>query len=81
MAAPQAIAKLQKIDARDYDPEFALGWALKDVHLALESADRLPALAAIGEQWEHAVAEGYGGFDISAARLALVPQSPHLRSA
>jgi 3-hydroxyisobutyrate dehydrogenase len=81
LAAPQAIAKLQKIDARDYDPEFALGWALKDVHLALESADRLPALAAIGQQWQHAVAEGYGGLDISAARLALEPQRAPVRSA
>ena len=81
LAAPQAIAKLHKIDARDYDAEFALGWALKDVHFALESVGRLPALAAIGQQWERAVAEGYGGLDISAARLALEPQSARLRSA
>jgi 3-hydroxyisobutyrate dehydrogenase len=82
LAAPQAIAKLQKIDARDYDAEFSLAWALKDVDLALESiVDRLPALAAIAEQWHGAVAEGYGGLDISAARLALGPKDARLRSA
>jgi 3-hydroxyisobutyrate dehydrogenase len=82
LAAPQAIAKLQKIDARDYDAEFSLAWALKDVDLALESVtDRFPALAAIAEQWHHAVAEGYGALDISAARLALGQQSNRLRSA
>jgi 3-hydroxyisobutyrate dehydrogenase len=82
LAAPQAIAKLQKIDARDYDAEFSLAWALKDVDLALESIlDRLPALAAIAQQWHGAVADGYGGLDISAARLALGQQDTGLRSA
>jgi 3-hydroxyisobutyrate dehydrogenase len=80
LAAPQAIAKLRKIDAGDYDPEFALAWALKDVDLALESVlEHLPALAAIGEQWHRATADGYGGLDISAARLALDPQDSDLR--
>ncbi|MCU1378242.1 MAG: hypothetical protein JWN29_1225 [Acidimicrobiales bacterium] len=76
LAAPQAIAKLRKIDAQDYDPEFALAWALKDVNLALESGvEHLPALAAIGDQWRRAVAAGYGGLDISAARLGLQEQT------
>jgi 3-hydroxyisobutyrate dehydrogenase len=82
LVAPQAMAKLQKIDARDYTAEFSLAWALKDVDLALESnLDRLPALAAIAEQWHDAVAEGYGGLDISAARLALGQEDARLRNA
>jgi 3-hydroxyisobutyrate dehydrogenase len=81
LAAPQAIAKLQRIDTHDYDAEFALAWALKDVDLALESLDRLPALTAIGVQWHRAVEAGYGGLDISAARLALEPQGSRLGSA
>jgi 3-hydroxyisobutyrate dehydrogenase len=76
LAAPAAIAKLHKIDAGDYEPEFALALALKDVDLALESAlDSYPALAAIAEQWHHAVADGYGRFDVSAACLALAERS------
>jgi 3-hydroxyisobutyrate dehydrogenase len=72
LAAPAAIAKLHKIDAHDYEHEFALAWALKDVDLALASAaNPSPALAAIAEQWRRAVAEGYGPLDVSAARLAL----------
>jgi 3-hydroxyisobutyrate dehydrogenase len=72
LAAPAAIAKLHKIDAHDYEHEFALAWALKDVDLALASAaDPSPALTAIAEQWRRAVAEGYGPLDVSAARLAL----------
>jgi 3-hydroxyisobutyrate dehydrogenase len=76
LASPAAIAKLHKMDARDYEHEFALGWALKDVDLALAAADdQFPALAAIAEQWHRAVAEGYGDLDVSAARLALGPQA------
>jgi 3-hydroxyisobutyrate dehydrogenase len=72
LATPAIVAKLRKIDSGDYAHEFALGWASKDVDLALESSpNRFPALAAIGEQWHRAVADGYGQLDVSAARLAL----------
>lgn len=72
LAAPWAISKAHKIDSGDYAAEFALEWALKDVDLALSSVlDRLPALAAISDQWHRAEAEGYGRLDLSAARLAL----------
>ncbi|MCU1447911.1 MAG: hypothetical protein JWP02_81 [Acidimicrobiales bacterium] len=72
LAAPWALDKLHKIDGGHYDPEFSLAWATKDVGLALDSAlQTLPALAAIGGQWHRAVADGYGGMDVSAARLAL----------
>jgi 3-hydroxyisobutyrate dehydrogenase len=72
LAAPAAIAKLHKIDARDYGHEFALAWAAKDVELALNAVrNSFPALTAIAEQWQRAVDEGYGDLDVSAARLAL----------
>jgi len=72
LAAPWAVSKAHKIDSGDYSAEFALEWALKDVDLALDSVlDRLPALAAISEQWHRATVEGYGRLDLSAARLAL----------
>lgn len=74
LAAPWAIDKLHKIDSGDYAPEFSLAWATKDVGLALDSTlNRLPALAAIGEQWRRAVGHGFGSLDVSAARPALEP--------
>jgi 3-hydroxyisobutyrate dehydrogenase len=71
--APIADAKLHKMLAGDYAPEFPLEWALKDVDLALEAADRdtLPVLHALSGQWRTAVEAGHGRQDISAARLAL----------
>ncbi len=73
LAAPLALAKLRKIDDQDYEPEFPLQWALKDVELALEAArgDNLPLLTALSRQWQAAVAQGLGREDVSAARLAL----------
>jgi 3-hydroxyisobutyrate dehydrogenase len=69
--APIADAKLHKMLAGDYAPEFPLEWALKDVNLALEEAgsDSLPVLSALSRQWQTAVAAGHGRQDISAARL------------
>ncbi len=71
--APIADAKLHKMEAGDYAPEFPLEWALKDVDLALEAADRasLPLLAALSGQWQAAVDAGHGRDDVSAVRLAL----------
>jgi 3-hydroxyisobutyrate dehydrogenase len=71
--APLAEAKLHKMERGDYEPEFPLEWALKDVDLAVGAAgsDVLPLLAALSRQWRTAVDAGYGREDISAARLAL----------
>ena len=71
--APIADAKLHKMEAGDYAPEFPLEWALKDVDLALAEADgaSLPLLAALSRQWRAAVDAGHGREDVSAARLAL----------
>jgi 3-hydroxyisobutyrate dehydrogenase len=71
--APIADAKLHKMRAGDYAPEFPLQWALKDVDLAIAAAngDGLPLLAALSRQWRAAVDAGHGREDVSAARLAL----------
>jgi 3-hydroxyisobutyrate dehydrogenase len=74
LAAPAAVAKLHKIAARDYEQEFTLALALKDVELALGAiAHRPPALAAIAEHWHVAEEDGLGDLDVSAVRLALGP--------
>jgi 3-hydroxyisobutyrate dehydrogenase len=71
--APLADAKLHRMKTGDYEPEFPLEWAVKDVDLALAAVGKnsLPLLAALSAQWHHAVASGLGREDISAARLAL----------
>jgi 3-hydroxyisobutyrate dehydrogenase len=71
--APIADAKLHKMEAGDYAPEFPLEWALKDVDLALAEAGGapLPLLAALSRQWRAAVDAGHGRQDVSAARQAL----------
>ena len=82
LAAPWALDKLKKIDTGDYAAEFSLAWATKDVGLALDAVlQHLPALAAIGEQWQRAVGSGYGNLDVSASRLALEQQTSHAPSA
>ena len=40
--APIAGAKLHKMESHDFDPEFALRWAVKDVDLALSEAGSDP---------------------------------------
>jgi 3-hydroxyisobutyrate dehydrogenase len=75
--APLADAKLHKMESADFAPEFPLQWALKDVDLAISSAETtpVPLLAALSRQWHHAVDAGYGRQDISAAILGLKEQA------
>jgi 3-hydroxyisobutyrate dehydrogenase len=77
--APIADAKLHKMQAGDFAPEFPLEWALKDVDLAITAAgeDKLPLLEALSRQWRTAVEAGHGRDDVSAARLALGNQVRH----
>ena|SRR5215469_4601424 len=71
--APIADAKLHKMQIGDYAPEFPLEWALKDVDLAIQTADddRLPLLEGLSRQWRAAVQAGHGREDVSAVRLAV----------
>jgi 3-hydroxyisobutyrate dehydrogenase len=75
--APLADAKLHKMESSDFAPEFPLQWALKDVDLAIRSAETtpVPLLDALSRQWHHAVDAGHGRQDISAAILALSGQT------
>jgi 3-hydroxyisobutyrate dehydrogenase-like beta-hydroxyacid dehydrogenase len=76
LASGLAMAKMSKMDRRDFEPEFPLEWALKDVDLTIVEAyaPPLPVLAAISQQWHVAVDEGLGRQDVSAARSALEPR-------
>jgi 3-hydroxyisobutyrate dehydrogenase len=73
--APWALAKLEKIERDSFDPEFSLALATKDLHLALEAANRanrrLPMAQSIGTQWDSALQSGLGNRDVSGAYLAL----------
>lgn len=71
--APLADAKLHKMERGDFNPEFPLEWALKDVDLAIAEAPggELPMLTSLSRQWQTAIDGGHGREDVSAARLAL----------
>jgi 3-hydroxyisobutyrate dehydrogenase len=73
LEAPIATAKMQKMAAGDFAPEFPLVWALKDVDLALAAAgaNPPPLLAALSPSWHATVDAGHGREDVSAARLGL----------
>ncbi len=71
--APIADAKLHKMERGDFEPEFPLEWALKDVDLAIAAAglNPPPLLVALSRQWHAAVDAGHGREDVAAAVLAL----------
>jgi 3-hydroxyisobutyrate dehydrogenase len=73
LAAGVAMAKLHKIQTGDFQPEFQLNWALKDVKLALGGTrnEDLPVTAAIDRKWQDAVDRGFGELDLSAVWLAM----------
>jgi 3-hydroxyisobutyrate dehydrogenase len=73
--APWALSKLDKIEHGAFDPDFSLALASKDLHLALDAANRahrrLPMAQSIATQWESALAAGLGDRDVIGAYLAL----------
>jgi 3-hydroxyisobutyrate dehydrogenase len=78
--APWALSKLDKIDREAFDPDFSLALASKDLHLALDAANRahrrLPMTQSIATQWESALQAGLGDRDVSGAYLALTTPPP-----
>jgi len=76
LVSPFAAAKLAKMQAADDQPDFSLGWALKDLELAQTAAGpaRIPIAGAIVERWKTLVNRGLGGLDVSAARLGLADE-------
>jgi 3-hydroxyisobutyrate dehydrogenase len=83
--APWALAKLEKIEHKTFDPDFALALASKDLHLALDAANRvhqrLPMVQAIGAQWDSALQAGLGDRDVIGAYLALTANNQPVTSA
>jgi len=75
--APLVRSKLTKIAAADFDPEFSLAMAAKDVRLALQAeaqgSGTLPMLEALDRRWQRVLASGYGDRDVSVVYLGLAP--------
>jgi 3-hydroxyisobutyrate dehydrogenase len=65
--------KLRRIQQDEYSAEFALGLALKDVHLALEDGgpQRFKVLGALASEWEEIVGRGLGDQDVTVVTKAL----------
>jgi 3-hydroxyisobutyrate dehydrogenase len=77
LASPWQKAKLQRIQGRDFSPEFPLSLALKDVRLALDAADdndRFAALARLADEWQQVVDQGLGNQDLTVMTRALEVQ-------
>jgi 3-hydroxyisobutyrate dehydrogenase len=68
-----AASKLLKIQDGDDQPDFSLGWALKDLELAesVAAPGGLPVATAIAQRWRGLADSGAAGLDVSAARLGL----------
>jgi 3-hydroxyisobutyrate dehydrogenase len=76
LVSPWQAAKLQRILKDDFEAQFALSLALKDVHLALEAAgeDRFVALRCLADEWQLAVDQGIGDQDLTVVTRALERQ-------
>ncbi len=73
LVSPWQAAKLRRIVRDDFSSEFPLSLALKDVHLALQAAgdDRYRSLLGLADEWERAVAAGFGDQDLTVMTRAL----------
>lgn len=69
LSSPYALAKLGRMLEADYEPDFSLAWALKDLDLVGAEAGRqvAPVTAAIADRWRQLVDRGLGGLDVSVA--------------
>ncbi len=78
LASAIEMSKLAKMHGGDHSADFSLGWALKDLDLALAAAgaSAAPVTAAIADRWRRLVEQGYGDLDVSAARLGLNTEPP-----
>jgi 3-hydroxyisobutyrate dehydrogenase len=73
LGSDYALAKLARINDEDYHLDFSLEWALKDLDLVVAQGgeDAAPVAEAIAARWRDLVDEGWGRFDVSAARIGL----------
>lgn len=78
LVSPLAAAKLAKMRAADDQPDFSLGWALKDLELAETAGGPggVPVAQAIARRWRVLADRGVAGLDVSVARLGLAPTQP-----
>jgi 3-hydroxyisobutyrate dehydrogenase len=69
-------AKLRRISNGEFSSQFSLALALKDVRLALEAAgdNRFEALACLADEWQQAVDQGFGGYDLTVVTKVLEHQ-------
>jgi 3-hydroxyisobutyrate dehydrogenase len=83
LASPYAVGKLARMLEQDFDADFALDWALKDLDLVAKEAGAkaAPVASAIAERWRGLVQNGSSGLDVSAARQGLGGDAPVRRSA
>ncbi len=67
LVSPWQAAKLQRIAAGEFSPQFPLSLALKDVRLALQTAGdgRPEVLACLADEWQRAVDQGLGEQDLT----------------
>jgi 3-hydroxyisobutyrate dehydrogenase len=85
LASQYALDKLARMVDQDYDADFTLDWALKDLDLVAAAAgtEVAPVAAAIADRWRGLVREGSSGLDVSAAGQGLgrvAPARPSTRS-
>jgi 3-hydroxyisobutyrate dehydrogenase len=70
LRSPFFEGKLKRLTSRDYKPNFALKWMLKDIDLMLAAGGELgvalPTIAAAREVYVSAMAQGLGKLDYSA---------------
>jgi 3-hydroxyisobutyrate dehydrogenase len=73
LVSPWQAAKLTRVAQGDFSVQFALSLALKDVHLALESAgnDRFRALGCLADEWQEVVDLGLGDRDLTVVSWVL----------
>lgn len=76
VVSPFLKLKIAKLESKNYDPEFSLQWAHKDLHLILQTAYEnnlsLPVTAITKEIYGMARQEGKGEEDISAVYAYLL---------
>lgn len=73
LASSYALAKLDRMLDMDFQADFAIDWALKDLDLVASDADAeaAPVASAIASRWREFVRSGSSGLDVSAARRGL----------
>jgi 3-hydroxyisobutyrate dehydrogenase len=74
LTSSYALAKLERILDANFDADFALDLALKDLDLVVADAgnDAVPIAADIAVRWRQLVDHGASGLDVSAAAMGLV---------